>query len=494
MRNRTLLISILLITLFTVNVFSLGELSAKMLKKADKHHRKGMEILNETMYLTDPAKIKEKEDAAAIELKEAINYYKKVLDLDPGYMEAFTKLTDIYMLMNDYDTAEEFTKKYMKRNRSSHVYFRLATIYQRQQKWDLAISTFNKIFAIPKDRGTEHVTPYIYHSLSLIYEAKYNESEKKDSQYLDKAIDYELKALKYKIEGLTQTRIAALYKYKGDTKAALKAIDEAIATAKPNDILELKILKAGILEDSNDFDAALIIYDQVLSEDIDNDRLEQIGVRFLNNKKYKKSAEIFERIINSTPKPKEDLLQKAYEGAAKSYQGLEREAKANGDSSLAQEYHLKSKSYYSKITSGSSGQTDALIQEAADALTSGNFDEAIILYEKVIAAGAADFYVYMDLGNAYFSKKDFKNAEENFTKASGMKVPSKYGFQVYYNLGYTRFILGLKMKSTQPAEAKEILKKGKESLEKAKTYATSTSQNEAIDKRIKQIDQTLKSL
>ncbi|MDD3627024.1 MAG: tetratricopeptide repeat protein [bacterium] len=468
---------IILIIALGLNAFALGELSIRYLKNADKDFRDGIQLLEEDR--------EGNKEEAYKKLEEAINNYDKVLNLDPTYTPAFTNITDAYMMMDKFKEAEEYTKKYMAQNRNSVTYFRLATIYQREEKYDDAIQAYKNTLALPEDGGTEVVLPSIYNNMSAIYEMKYMKD--KNTGDLDLAIEYALKAMKAGVPGAS-SRLAALYKYKGDVKAALSAVDEAIAQDPEN--MELKILKASILEDSGDQDAALKIYEQILSGNLDNDRLEQIGIRFYNSKKYKQAADVFIKITKSNPD--DTLLINSYLNIANCYQQLEKEARDSGNASQADSYKAEATKYFNLVAQKSPDNPEAILQQADIALKNGDNDTAIAMYEKLINMGEADFSIYLNTGTAYFNKKDYANAEVNFQKAASAEVPKKYEFQVYYNLGYTQFILGLKdISSGNKDTGKNYLNKSKENLKMAKSSTSDSGAISSIDGYLKQIDQTL---
>ncbi|HDS08718.1 MAG TPA: tetratricopeptide repeat protein [Firmicutes bacterium] len=474
MSNRHGLIIIILIAALGLNAYALGELSIRYLKSADKDFEAGIRLLEEG-----------KEKEAHKKLEEAIKNYDKVLNLDPYYTPAFTNLTDAYMMMNKYKEAEDYTKRYMAGNRNSVSYFRLATIYHRQDKFDQAIQAYKETLTLPEDGDTAIVLPSIYNNLSIIYETKYL-NDKSDTN-LELAIDYALKAMKLGVEG-SASRLAALYKYKGDVKAALNAVEDAIKNDPSN--IELKILKASILEDSGDTETSLKIYEEILSGNIDNDRLEQIGIRFYNARKYKQAADVFVKLTKSNPD--ETLLINSYLNAANCYQQLEVEARNSGNSSQADIYKAESDKYFGLVSSKAPDNPEAILQQADAALRNGDNEAAIALYDKLVKMGKADFSIFLNMGTAYFNKKDYDNAEKYFQMAATSDIPKKYEFQVFYNLGYTQFILGLKQVSAGNKDAgKNILNKSKQNLQKAKSSTNDSSAIQGIDGYLKQIDSTL---
>ena len=88
MTKRIGLITVLLLVIFTVNAFALGELSLRYLKKAEKAMDKGDELLSQG-----------KKEEAFKEYEEAINYYDKVLNEDYTFINAFVNIVQLYMRM-----------------------------------------------------------------------------------------------------------------------------------------------------------------------------------------------------------------------------------------------------------------------------------------------------------------------------------------------------------------------------------------------------------
>ncbi len=60
----------------------------------------------------------------------------------------------------------------------------------------------------------------------------------------------------------------------------------------------------------------------------------------------------------------------------------------------------------------------ALLQQAADAYSAGNYQNAIALYEQVLASGEHAFEVYYNLGNAYFKEGEIAPAILNYERAA----------------------------------------------------------------------------
>ena len=60
---------------------------------------------------------------------------------------------------------------------------------------------------------------------------------------------------------------------------------------------------------------------------------------------------------------------------------------------------------------------DALFQQANAAYSSGNYDSAVVNYEKILAIGMESVPLYYNLGNAYYKKQEFPMAIYYYERA-----------------------------------------------------------------------------
>jgi len=62
-------------------------------------------------------------------------------------------------------------------------------------------------------------------------------------------------------------------------------------------------------------------------------------------------------------------------------------------------------------------EAETLFQQANQQYEAGNFQQAVATYEKILAAGQANWQVYYNLGNAYYKQKRFGKAILNYERA-----------------------------------------------------------------------------
>jgi len=65
-------------------------------------------------------------------------------------------------------------------------------------------------------------------------------------------------------------------------------------------------------------------------------------------------------------------------------------------------------------------EAETLFQQANQQYEAGNFQQAVATYEKILAAGKANWQVYYNLGNAYYKQKRFGKAILNYERARGL--------------------------------------------------------------------------
>lgn len=483
MTTRRMIAVVALILVFTVSVFGLGELSIRYLKNAE-------EAKDEAIAFQKQGNTKK----ANKKFEEAIEYYEKVLGQDPNYVGAFNAIVDIHMILGNFDEAEEFAKQFLQRHRNSATLFKLGIIYQRQKDWDKAAEVYNKVIKLPKDAFSPQAIPASYQNLTICYQAKYQDSNSPSD--LDLAIQYALESVKLGVPGM-QVQLAALYKEKGDVQAGLQAVEDAIQGADDEATkLELRILKASLYEDAGQMDEALKIYDSVVTEDIGADRLNQIAIRYYKTKNFQRAAELFERVINYEPKPKESLILDSQLNAANCYQQLEKEARDNGETALANQYKEKSTKFFELANQASPNDPKALINLADNAYDQKNYERAISYYKKVVDIGKADYSIYMMIGLSYFNLNNWNEAETFLIKATQSEIPrSQDEFLANYYLGLTQFIKGRNLYADgNKADARVKLEEAKSTYQKAINIGGQDNYIELINKDLNSINQLLGSL
>ena len=78
-------------------------------------------------------------------LEEALNAYKKALELDPPYPKAITKLTVVLVKKKKYDEAEALLIPMVRRDGKNHVaYLNLGFVYEESKKKKAAIDNYQK--------------------------------------------------------------------------------------------------------------------------------------------------------------------------------------------------------------------------------------------------------------------------------------------------------------------------------------------------------------
>ncbi len=153
------------------------------------------------------------------EFSRAIQAYKKVLELDPAYVEAYNNLGIIYQMIGDVDRASEAYRKSTEINpRYERGYNNLGILFLLQGRYDEALDAFQKALAINPNAVESHI------NLGIL--------SKKRGEW-DKAIASYQSALAIDpLHKETHYNIALLYEHLGNSELAVIHYQQFIQLSK----------------------------------------------------------------------------------------------------------------------------------------------------------------------------------------------------------------------------------------------------------------------
>ncbi|NQS90177.1 tetratricopeptide repeat protein [Patescibacteria group bacterium] len=116
---------------------------------------------------------------AAIERRDfnqALSFYKRVIEINPDYLNAWYELGATYMELGQYQEAIPYFQKVLKLDPNNiFAYYGLGIIYMNLKQYQLAIANLNKTLQI------EHNFPETYANLGIIYYSQGQYQKAKDN-------------------------------------------------------------------------------------------------------------------------------------------------------------------------------------------------------------------------------------------------------------------------------------------------------------------------
>ncbi|MBI4243608.1 MAG: tetratricopeptide repeat protein [Planctomycetes bacterium] len=184
---------------------------------------------------------------------KAIEYYKKVLELDPNHTKTLNNLGGIYLNSGLTDAAIELFKKAITLNPAvPEPYINLGAAYRFKQNYDDAIGMFNKALELDKTGKSVHLI-YLDMGLTYIELKNYNEAAKCFQKSIESNKNYFEAYL----------NLGVVLTYLGDERGAEKNFKKAIKL-KPDYILAHANL-AGLYQNRGDLDKAMEIFKTVIT-------------------------------------------------------------------------------------------------------------------------------------------------------------------------------------------------------------------------------------
>ena len=201
------------------------------------------------------------------------------------------------------------------------------------------------------------------------------------------------------------------YKYKSFDTAKMyqqKVLDLGDKTPEDNAMM------ANILFLGKDYDGAINLINEIIKGDNKYNYLNRIiGYSYYETKKPAEAIEFLEKFL--TTQPKEKIIASDYEYLGKSY--IEAGNPDKGAATIKKSLELNP------------NDKETIVSLAATFKAQKRYDDAIEMYQKVLALpdpGAED---YFQIAQLYYGKKDYANAETYYTKVLELK-PDNAG--VYY--------------------------------------------------------------
>lgn len=201
------------------------------------------------------------------------------------------------------------------------------------------------------------------------------------------------------------------YKYKSFDTAKMyqqKVLDLGDKTPEDNAMM------ANILFLGKDYDGAINLINEIIKGDNKYNYLNRIiGYSYFETKKPAEAIEFLEKFLATQPKDK--IIASDYEYLGKSY--IEAGDAEKGSATIKKSLELNP------------NDKETIVSLAATFKAQKRYDDAIEMYQKVLALpdpGAED---YFQIAQLYYGKKDYANAETYYTKVLELK-PDNAG--VYY--------------------------------------------------------------
>jgi len=345
--------------------------------EAIKHYNKAIELKSDyakAYYYAGVIYIGKKD------LDKAIDYFKKFLDLKPGYpnnVEASITMAFLYFFKYDYKNADEYFKKVIEYSPDkAEAYYDVGDIYyDRIKNVEKAVEYFKHAI----EQKADFADAYSY--LGTI---------SRDEEDYTKAIEYYEKALQLKpslkVEYAAFHGIGTAYFFKQNFDKAIEYYKKAI---------DLKI---------GDGDANIYF---------------NIGIAYMRKHDYDKSMEYLKKVVDLNSKHV-----KAYRTIGSIY-------------SIKRNYTKAIEFYETAIKLDP--KVDAYINIGIAYYKKQNYDKALEYWEKAIKHQPEDKAEIYDLmSGVYFHKKDYDKAIEYLSKAISLNSAKNLPY-AYNNIGEVYF-------------------------------------------------------
>ncbi|MCM8819259.1 MAG: tetratricopeptide repeat protein [Candidatus Omnitrophica bacterium] len=178
-------------------------------------------------------------------IKEAMSFYKKAIELDPSYVEAINDLGVVYETLGDLESALAMYKKVLQIDSNYlPVYTNLGFLYEKKGDILNATNYWAKRYELGEE-GEYWREVAAQHLLKLgTYPEIKKALQEKEAIKLSKELAYirEQERLKILEEAKLHFDISSKLYLKGDYTQALKEIDTALSLDPPDEELKIKML------------------------------------------------------------------------------------------------------------------------------------------------------------------------------------------------------------------------------------------------------------
>jgi tetratricopeptide (TPR) repeat protein len=328
---------------------------------------------------------------------DAMNDYKKTIELDPNHSKAYNNLGVVYFkLYNDNDNAEKSFKKSMELSKTnSLVYYNLASIYYNQKRYDEAVRYFSEALKLRPNyiealntRGLCYFWQKEYTKAIMDFSAVLSYEPNNSSALVGRAISW-----------------VTVNKYTD----AKKDVEQALSL-DPVNRYALNCMGAIYLEADN-FDTALTYFNSALNQEPNfDDALFNRALVYFHTGKYADALADIERL---SPIMKQNAI--CYQLLSRIYFEKSEFAKADDnakkalelDSALTMPFYIRGLSaYFNKDFSAGEGYFTKYIEMIKDEKSSINalyMRGLCYLKDKKYNDAAKDFGKVIDLNPKYIS-------------------------------------------------------------------------------------------
>ncbi len=361
-----------------------------------------------------------------------IEDYKQKTEKDPQDYYYHSKLGELYIQkgrevggIDNYNNAEQALMRAVELNPGDYrVYLHLGRVSSYKHDFHKTLEYADKAIELRADKAATYALKGDAH-LEL---GAYDETLKAYALmlYLDPGFD-------------SYTRVSRIRFLIGDTAGAIKAMEQAIDSARRLDLPEenmawAEVMMGSLYFDSGEPEKAEIYYRNalVLFEDYYL-ALEHLGELYLQSGEYGKAASFYRQAIDVSPKPE------YYLALGDVYTEL-------GDKVRSQQFYSKAQEQYEIYRlEGIKGHSRELILHYAD--NNKNLDRALEL-ALLDSKDNEDIYAYDTLAWVYYKIGDLAKAEDAMNKALRLGTQDAL---LYYHAGMILY------KQDNVAKAKEYL-------------------------------------
>jgi tetratricopeptide (TPR) repeat protein len=345
------------------------------------------------------------------DLQKAEAELKTAIKIDPGSEEAVTTLAMLYTDEGDTGRALEVLKGVPDASRSAKLYSALGAAYEQRKDYKSAIEAYRKAVVLDRD------------NLDAIRGLAQNLMN--DGQ-LDAALEqYKVIVDSNPEDAQSYVRISEIYRRQAKYDLALENLKKADSLVP--DSAEVAYNMAAIYQAQGRYDDAIKLLQDLIkkTESSPADRnnraifLERLGMIYRDQENYTAAVDTFRK-----------LLPLGDENARGGYQEIidtYREAKQWPEATAV------AKEAVQKLPN----DRDLRMVLDAQLADMGEFDSAVADVHSMLKGGAEDRDVYIRLGIIYTRGKQWKEAEDAFTKAEGLSTRAEDKATVWFYLGDT---------------------------------------------------------
>jgi len=187
-------------------------------------------------------------------LAEASEFYDRILDINPDYVDAIFLSGSLKLQQGNLDTAENLLEK-AKALVPGHagVYNNLGTVFREQGRHDAAIESYNKAITLKPDNAEA------YNNRGIVFQ---------EQGMFDEALANYKKSIEFKPAHYVYSNLGCVLMEKGEYREAIESCKRAIAS-KP-DYAEAHINLGNVLQELGRHDEAILCYDKSVELAPDN--------------------------------------------------------------------------------------------------------------------------------------------------------------------------------------------------------------------------------